>query len=168
MMSPMQRSLRQPGVLFATILWTLLLAYFFAKVEIQIEGPAGWASSLPTWRIEQHWLLDLFWGSRPMTGYHAWVFPFMALFFHLPLVFTGTWSWRAEARVFGCILLFWTSEDFLWFVLNPAYGVAHFGPAWIAWHHHWWGPAPADYWVSLIMAVLMFMLSSSAAKRRLF
>ncbi|WP_407669535.1 hypothetical protein [Paraburkholderia heleia] len=44
-------------------------------------------ANLPTWRIEHHWLLDIFWGSRPMTGYHAWVFPFMALFFHLPPLF---------------------------------------------------------------------------------
>jgi len=54
----------------------------FAEVEIQIEGAAGWASSL---RLEDrdHWLLDLFWGGRPMTGYHAWVFSFMFLAFHL-------------------------------------------------------------------------------------
>jgi len=54
--------------------WVALMAFFFAKVEIQIEGAAGWASALPTWRIESHWLLDIFWGGRPMTGYHAWVF----------------------------------------------------------------------------------------------
>jgi hypothetical protein len=53
------------------VAWVVLLAYFFANVEIQIEGSAGWAANLPTWRIEHHWLLDLFWGGRPMTGYHA-------------------------------------------------------------------------------------------------
>ena len=101
----------------------MLLAYFFANVEIQIEGSAGWAANLPTWRIEHHWLLDLFWGGRPMTGYHAWVFPFVALFFHLPAVFNGRWSWRIEARTIACIMVFWLTEDFLWFVLNPAYGL---------------------------------------------
>lgn len=26
----------------------------FAQVEIQIEGAAGWAKNLPTWRIDHH------------------------------------------------------------------------------------------------------------------
>ncbi|MBD3308853.1 hypothetical protein GF339_20775, partial [candidate division KSB3 bacterium] len=47
--------------------WIALLSFFFAKVEIHIEGEAGWAANLPTWRIERHWLLDLLWGGRPMT-----------------------------------------------------------------------------------------------------
>ena len=42
------------------LVWVVLMAIAFAKVEIQIEGAAGWAASLPTWRIEKHWLLDLF------------------------------------------------------------------------------------------------------------
>jgi len=44
--------------------WVLLLGLFFAKTEIQIEGAHGWAASLPTWRIEKHLLLDMFWGGR--------------------------------------------------------------------------------------------------------
>ena len=57
--------------------------------EIQIEGPNGWATSLPTWRIEHHPLLDIFWGGRAMTGYHAWFFSFILLVFHLPHVIYG-------------------------------------------------------------------------------
>lgn len=142
-----------------TVLWTLLLAYVFANVEVQVEGAAGWAGNLPTWRIEHHWLLDLLWGGRPMTGYHAWAFPFMALFFHFPLIFHGTWTWRAQARVIGCITLFWISEDFLWFLVNPAFGWERFAPQWIPWHKHWWGPAPQDYWVFLVVSLVMFYLS---------
>ncbi|KAB2642333.1 MAG: hypothetical protein DVB26_02890, partial [Verrucomicrobia bacterium] len=56
-----------------------VLSYLFAMVEIQIEGSGGWASNLPTWRIEKHWLLDMFFGGRPLTGYHAWVLPFILL-----------------------------------------------------------------------------------------
>jgi hypothetical protein len=129
------------------VLATLALAYFFAWIEINIEGPAGWASSLPTWRIEQHWLLDIFWGSRPMTGYHAWVFPFIFLFFHFPLAFFRRWSWRLEMRVLACVALFWLVEDFLWFVLNPAWGLARFAPQFIPWHKHWIAFAPLEYWL---------------------
>lgn len=34
------------------LLWITLMGLFFAMTEIQIEGPHGWATSLPTWRIE--------------------------------------------------------------------------------------------------------------------
>ncbi|MGA9335418.1 MAG: hypothetical protein WBV39_14160 [Rudaea sp.] len=152
--------------LLPTILWVVLLAFFFAKVEIQIEGAAGWAANLPTWRIAPNFWLDIFWGGRPMTGYHAWVFPCMALFFHFPFVLAGAWSWRAEARVLGCIMLFWIAEDFLWFVFNPAFGVSHFGPTYIPWHIHWWGFAPTDYWVSLSFSAAMFGLSCAKPRNR--
>ena len=81
---PLLSRRRQALRIALTLAWVLLLGRFFAQTEIQIEGPAGWAANLPTWRVEQHWLLDIFWGGRAMTGYHAWVFPFIALFFHCP------------------------------------------------------------------------------------
>jgi hypothetical protein len=141
------------------IAWVFLLAFFFAQIEIQIEGSAGWAANLPTWRIEKHWLLDMFLGSRPLTGYHAWLFPFIALFFHFPFVFSGNWSWRAEARIISCIMLFWTTEDFLWFVLNPAYGLSRFAPAYIHWHKHWLWHAPLDYWTYMAIVIVMMWFS---------
>lgn len=153
-----------PRTLVLTVVWVVLLGLFFAETEIQIEGAAGWAANLPTWRIEKHWLLDIFWGGRAMTGYHAWVFPFIALFFHFPLLFVGHWSWRAEARVLGCVMLFWLSEDFLWFVLNPAYGVARFSAANIPWHKHWLLGAPVDYWSFALLAAGLFWLSCRPQK----
>jgi hypothetical protein len=144
---------------FGLIAYVLLLAFFFANVEIQIEGPNGWAADLPTWRIEHHWLLDIFWGGRPMTGYHAWIFPCVALFLHFPLIFSWQWSWRLEARVIACIMFFWITEDFLWFVLNPAYGVAKFAPKLVPWHIHWWGPAPTDYWTMSFAGIVLFAWS---------
>ena len=55
----MSLTLEIPDFLRAFILigWIFLLSFFFSKVEIHIEGDAGWAANLPTWRIEQHWLL---------------------------------------------------------------------------------------------------------------
>src|SRR5450830_1359997 len=88
-----------------TVAWVAVLAFFFAQVEIQIEGGAGWAAALPTWRIEQLWLLDIFWGGRAMTGYHAWIFSFMVLMFHFPLAFLQTWSWRLQARALAKALV---------------------------------------------------------------
>ena len=147
-------------LVFTTVLYIALLAFFFAEVEIQIEGSAGWAANLPTWRIEQHWLLDWFWGGRPMTGYHAWMLAFMALVFHLPAVLMRQWSWRLEFRILGALALFWVVEDWLWFVLNPAYGLARFSPQFVSWHKSWIGPAPSAYWTfgttGLVLLVTSF------------
>ncbi|MET3108437.1 hypothetical protein AAKU67_002985 [Oxalobacteraceae bacterium GrIS 2.11] len=128
------------------LLYVFLLSFFFAKVEIQIEGAEGWAVNLPTWRIEQHLLLTLFWGGRAMTGYHAWMFTFIALIFHLPLFMMGSLSWHLEARVISCIMLFWVIEDFLWFVMNPAFGLSRFKPENVTWHPNWVLGAPVEYW----------------------
>lgn len=152
-------SMRRAVPVVLTVAWVCLLGLFFAMTEIQIEGAAGWAAKLPTWRIEHHWLLDIFWGGRPMTGYHAWVFPFIALFFHYPFFMLQQWSLRLEARALGSLMLFWIVEDFLWFVLNPAYGIAIFDPAHIAWHIHWLWLAPVDYWVGLTGAVCLLFYS---------
>ena len=156
----MSRELPRQGWQLALLIgWVALVATFFAMVEVQIEGAAGWAANLPTWRIESHWLLDIFWGGRPMTGYHAWVFSFMALIFHLPLAFFAHWSLRAEARVIACLMLFWIIEDFLWFVFNPAYGLARFNPADVVWHKHWFLFAPTDYWQFVGVAAVLLWFS---------
>ncbi|MFZ2959894.1 MAG: hypothetical protein WA705_23695 [Candidatus Ozemobacteraceae bacterium] len=144
---------------FFLLVWVLLLAFFFAKVEIQIEGSAGWAANLPTWRIEQHWLLDIFWGGRPITGYHAWVFSFMALVFHLGIFTVGTLTARLEARILGSLMLFWIIEDFFWFLLNPAFGIARFTPAFVPWHKHWAGPVPVDYITFTLVGVVLLIWS---------
>jgi hypothetical protein len=141
------------------LLWVCVLAWFFAEVEIQIEGANGWATALPTWRIEKHWLLDIFWGGRAMTGYHAWVFPFIAMFFHFPFFFGMRWSLALEARAVAAVMVFWIAEDFLWFVLNPAFGLARFNPVDVPWHKHWWGGAPTDYWVFLAVAAVLLWFS---------
>ncbi len=131
----------------ATLAAVLLLGACFAKLEVAIEGEAGWAANLPTWRIEHHWLLDLLWGGRAMTGYHAWAFSLVALFFHFPLVFSGNYSLAAEQRALASIMLFWVSEDFLWFVFNPAFGLRKFRPTHAGWHKHWIFGAPVEYWI---------------------
>jgi hypothetical protein len=154
------------GPVLPALVWVVVLAWFFAQIEVQIEGGAGWAANLPTWRVESHWLLDIFWGGRAMTGYHAWAFPFIALFFHFPLFFWGYWSWRAQCRILACIMLFWIIEDFLWFVINPDFGLARFNATSVPWHKHWLWLAPVDYWIYLPLAAFLLRLSSRSAPDR--
>jgi len=144
------------------MLWIVILAFFFAKVEIHIEGGDGWAGKLPTWRVERHKLLDIFWGGRPMTGYHAWMFTFMALVFHLPVLLTGAFTWPLEARILASLMYFWILEDFLWFVLNPEYGLRRFKPHLVSWHGRWILFFPAEYWIFSVLGGVLFWYSYRA------
>lgn len=153
------------GSLLVLLLWVGLLGFFFAMTEIQIEGASGWAASLPTWRIEQHPLLEIFWSGRPLTGYHAWVFSFMAIAFHLPLAMLGRFSWRLEARCLGALMLFWIIEDFLWFILNPAFGLARFAPHCIPWHKNWLGCVPTDYVTFSLVGLALLIWSFVAGNK---
>ncbi len=135
------------------------MGLFFAMTEIHIEGPNGWATSLPTWRIEKHPLLDIFWGGRAMTGYHAWFFSFIILVFHLPHVLYGQISLKTEARCLGSLMFFWIMEDFLWFVLNPAFGLNRFTPEHAFWHKNWFLGVPTDYLTFSLIGVILLIWS---------
>jgi hypothetical protein len=80
---------------------------------------------------------------------------------HLPLFFVP-WSWRLESLLWGFYLGMLLLEDFLWFVLNPYYGIKNFRQGKIWWHRSWWGPVPAIYWFLLVIAALLFYLGRNA------
>lgn len=153
------QDMAQPAALLGMV---AVLSFIFAKVEIQIEGGDGWAANLPTWRIEKHWLLDVFFGGRPLTGYHAWVLPFILLVFHLPFVLLWTWSWPLEARAMAAFMLFWIAEDLLWFLLNPAWGWRRFNRAEVRWHKHWLLGLPTDYWTFATASCILLWLGYRA------
>ena len=72
----------------------------FAAVEIEIEGPHGWAERLPTWfRVTPLYAraYRLFMRGKPLTGYHLVMFILPLWSFHLGFVGGIPWSWAAEA-----------------------------------------------------------------------
>ena len=135
----------------------LALAFTFARVEIEIEGPNGWAANLPTWRISNRWT-KLLYGNRPLTGYHFWLQVFVFLLAHLPFTLQfAPWSWAGELRIIGFVIVFFIVEDFLWFVLNPAFGIRRFRREHIWWHGPtWWWIMPREYWVFLTLGCVMY------------
>lgn len=106
----------QHGALIA--LYTHALAVAIACFEIEIEGTAGWAANLPTWRRRSPLC-----GSRPLTGYHVTL--------TLTLILCFGCGGAVSATLFGslssltllcvslatlpCTMLF---EDAYWFLLN--------------------------------------------------
>jgi hypothetical protein len=142
--------------------WVALMAFLFAKLEIQIEGPSGWAANLPTWRLPETSRLRRLFGNRDVTGYHVFAFAFMAVAFHLPLVLFGHFSLPLEARILASLAAFWILEDFLWFALNPAFGLARFKPQHVPWHPHWFLGVPVDYFVMSALAIVLYAYSYGA------
>ena len=150
-------SLAQVLVFVAGLLATSAV---MALLEIEIEGGAGWASRLPTWRYESErthrWL-----GARAITGYHLYFQLLILLLAHMPYFLSITSpSLATELRIIAFVLLFWVLEDFLWFVLNPAYGLRRFRREAIWWHaENWWGFMPRDYWIFTPLAVALLAVS---------
>lgn len=135
-------------------------AAVFAQLEIQIEGEAGWATSLPTWRRENRWTRLLF-GHRPLTGYHLYIHLFVFLLLHLPYALSLVFpSLPAELRILSFIVLFWILEDFFWFVLNPGYGLKRFRRRDVWWHApSWWWIMPREYWIFTPIGIALYALS---------
>lgn len=138
----------------------VLLSFFLALWEIQIEGKDGWAANSPGWRIEKGWLVKMF-GGRPITGYHVFMTLFLIAVIHLPLFFIS-WSWQLESLLIGFYLGMLLVEDFLWFMLNPYYGLKNFRKGKIWWHKQWLGPVPLLYWILLIFTILLIFLGRNA------
>ena len=154
----------------------LLFAYalLFALVEIEIEGKDGWAMNLPTWyrrkpRYARAYAFLL--SGKPLTGYHAVMFFIPFVSFHIGLAFGQPWSWGLEARMLATYLVWNVTWDFLWFVLNPAYGWARFRKGEIWWHNKAWvGRLPIDYvnalWMSFAIAALPWLVRGNSTHLR--
>ena len=134
----------------------LIGAYFFviavvlAHLEIEIEGPHGWAEKLPTWRWDgpevRRWL------GKPVTGYHVYLAALLLLFLHLPQLFGGTWE--READLLAMFFLLAVTWDFLWFACNPHFGMARFRKGEIWWFPAWTLGVPREYFVGIGLSVV--------------
>jgi hypothetical protein len=135
---------------------TLVLgAYFFlialvlAHLEIQIEGPHGWAEKLPTWRWDGPGIRR--WFGKPVTGYHLYLVTCILLFLHVPQFYGG--SWEREADLLAMFFLLTVTWDFLWFACNRHFGVARFRKGQVWWFPAWVLGVPREYFVGLALSL---------------
>lgn len=142
-------------------LYIFFMALVLALLEIQIEGPHGWAKNLPTWRPKNENFVLRIWkkilSGRDITGYHLTMFLFVILLFHLPYVFGLQWSFIAEIKTISILLLFFVLWDFLWFVCNPHYPLRQFRKEHIDWHKRWFLWLPLDYWLAIIFSLVILL-----------
>jgi hypothetical protein len=130
-----------------------LIALVLAHLEIQIEGPHGWAEKLPTWRWDSPGVRR--WLGKPVTGYHLCLVTFILLLLHVPQFYGGSWEREAELlAMFFLLIVIW---DFLWFACNRHFGIARFRAGQVWWCPAWTLGVPRPYlvWLALSLAAAL-------------
>ena len=137
----------------------LLLAPFIALLEIASEGPFGWAEN--AWNFG--YTVDKS-QERPFTYYHLSMN--LVYFVALNLAFWRREEWEGwlkvlmiEFKVLSWTFMMWVVEDFLWFMMNPNYGLSKFGPEHIWWHKTWFLGVPYHYWILAPLSLLLYIPS---------
>lgn len=134
----------------------ILTAVFLAKVEINCEAEYGYAEKLPVeWRIENTWLKSLIGG----TSYHFYMGLFLLVYMHSILVITGEWTLQKDFLILSFLAFVTVAEDFLWFVLNPHFGIGKFRRECIPWFKdRWLWFCPLWYFYYLPVGIILYWL----------
>ncbi len=127
-----------------------LIAFILAHLEIQIEGPHGWAEKLPTWRWDGPHVRR--WFGKPVTGYHLCLLTCILLFLHVPQFYGG--SWEREADLLALFFLLTVTWDFLWFACNRHFGVGKFRKGHIWWFPTWALGVPQPYLITIALSLV--------------
>ena len=142
--------------------FVFMFGLVFALFCVNAEGEAGWAGNLPAWRPDS----GLWWvkalsiillGGREVNGFDL----FVITFFIMSFLFIPFWGWvhgkALKLRDWGELICFFAIfavlEDFLWFMLNPAYGLEKFSADFIPWHPNWLGLLPSDYYLGIAVSI---------------
>lgn len=135
-------------------IFLVLFALVYAWIEIEIEGPSGWAKNLPTpQKVAGH-----------LSLYHVYMVLLAAV------VIGGLLHYRAHKtdwkHVCGefvfLLVIFFLAQDFLWFVMNPGYTVLGYRESLIPWHSHWVLGIPLfNYVGAAVLCVLLFLMPGS-------
>ena len=137
--------------IFFTSLFWFFLAMVFAGIEVEIEGKHGWAEKTSTWFRTTGIVAKVYglvMSGRPLTGYHLLMFFLPILMFHSHFVMGASWTLQAELLALALYFVWMPTWDFLWFVLNPYYGVKKFKKETVWWHarSRWlFNLTPLDY-----------------------
>ncbi len=156
--------------LFVESLFWFIFAFLFALLEIEIEGPYGNGEKLQTWfrtSTKGAKIWARLQGGDALLGYRLFITIVVVMAFHIPFFMGVNWSVSKEVITFSIIYVLLVIEDFLWFVLNPFYGIENFKKENIWWHakKKWlFGKFPEFYlscWmISIILAYLASLLNN--------
>ena len=114
-------------------LFWFIFSLLFALIEVENEGKYGWAQKSQTWyRSSWHLprVIRIFLGSKPLTGYHLFLFPLVFLLNHVPFFAGLPWSLEQEFIALAIFFSWAPLWDYLWFVFNPFYKIQEFKKVW--------------------------------------
>jgi hypothetical protein len=144
-----------------TNFYLFTLAVTLSALEIQIEGKDGWAGKLPTWRPSTSlWYTKAYiklLSGKELTGYHIVFFLLILLMFHIPYVFGVPFTLFNEVRTLSLMLMVMITEDFMWFVLNPAFGIKRFFSKQVPWHEKRILFFPPEYFFTLFLSFVVLL-----------
>jgi len=144
---------------FISSLYIFMLAIVLAALEIQVEGGAGWAKNLPTWRPgSETWYARLhskIMSGKELTGYHMAMFGFVAMVFHLPYFLGAEFTFESWTWTLSILFVFFALWDFLWFVLNPNFSMTRFALGGVEWHVKWFWGLPVDYYYTVFFSLVL-------------
>lgn len=133
---------------------TVILALIFACIEIEIEGPCGWADKLPTPSTGPN--------RKSLTIYHYLIF-FLMFFVFCSVFFINPRRFNIAnlGFIFAFTLIFFTLEDFYWFCLSPFYGMdgTNLKTGKKAWWHYKIGTCPVLYIALPLLAFSICLFS---------
>jgi hypothetical protein len=145
-----------------TAIFWLAFAVILALLEIEIEGPDGWAYKLPTWYRTTGIgkIYGRFMNKKPMTGYHTFLFILLNLIFHASYFNGAPWTWEKELYTISLIMTISVVWDYLWFVLNPHFGWRGFKKNRIWWHAKsvWVLGFPMDFYSGIAIALILNLI----------
>ena len=156
-------------MLIQSCFW-FLLAALVAGLEVEIEGKDGWAYKLPTPYRTRGFAARVYgtlMAGKPLTVYHAYMFSLMLLVHHAGFFMDAPWSWSAESAALARFLTWAVLWDYLWFVLNPHYGVRGFTKDRVWWHakSRWvFGLFPLDYLIGWTLSALVALAGGMLAR----
>ena len=102
-------------------------------------------------------------GGKPLTGYNLLMFAATLVAFHLPFAFGAPWTAARELALLAAWVAWSALWDFLWFLLNPAYGWRLFRPGNVWWHSRWLWRLPLDYSIAVVASLALALAAQIVA-----
>jgi hypothetical protein len=71
------------------------------------------------------------------------------------------WTISVEFETWALFFLYLLCEDFLWFIVNPYFGIKKFCPECCSWHRNWLFSIPVDYWHLIACSLSCYALAKN-------
>ena len=148
-------------------IFIFVYGFLWALTMVNAEGLVGWGGVSPAWKLDtRRWYSFLFWPfaqGRPVNFLPVSAIMTFTVSFLLPVIWNINKNIPFTLINFGELvsyfIIFAILEDFIWFLINPYYGLRKFNKQIVTWHPRWLGFLPTDYWIALVIYIIVGFFS---------